>query len=440
MYNFNYSETQYIDKINDLFISVDEQNKITQYSNLDISKLIKYFELEIFKYDKTTDFKVAKIKFFTDTMGNPMVYVEYNPLGCAVFSLKNFDSLIINIESKERKISKLDKIKKYSLNLYTGDFFEIEKDFKFHNDNPLYKNLSKNPTNVFKTLNNHSLLNTKKSLSSGKITNDSNGFPSLGTYIPDFVNKDHNDNKKIIHADKEVSHSWWFKTLFNGFGYTTPRDYGYDDWLDRGLCHYIASSILLQYSQLFLSQDTLSDEQKTKYMTKPTTSDKEKDELGYPTAPEFSKELVHDLWEKYNSNWFATSGGVLAGAIERLLNDNNRKSPIYVHYREAGAIRPWAWIDSDQPCLVMGSIPVDSKGTRSIHAVVVYGYFDNGRKTLVHFGWPNESQVIMDSSLYWSLSLIALSPINKKPSLADKSYFMQNGQNIDVEDFERGSR
>ncbi len=440
MHTFNYSETQYIDKINDLFFSADEQNKISQYSDLDILTLTKYFELEIFKYDKTTDFKVAKIKFFTDTMGNPMVYVEYKPFGCAVFSLKNFDSLIINTSSNEHKISKLNKNKNYSLNLYTGDFFEIEKDFKFQDNNPLYKKLSQNLTNVFQTLNNNDLIDVKNVLSSRKNTNDSNSVPSLRSYIPDFVNRNHSDNKKIIYADKEVSHSWWFKTLFNDFGYTTPRDYGYKDFLDRGLCHYIASSILLQYSQLFLSQDTLSDEQKVKYMIKPTASDSEKDKLGYPTAPKFSRELVHDLWEKYNSNWFATSGGVLAGAIERLLNDGNRKSPIYVHYREAGAIRPWAWIDSDQPCLVMGTIPIDSKGNRSIHAVIVYGYFDNGRKTLVHFGWPGESQVIMDSSLYWSLSLVALSPINKKPTLADKSYFMQNGQNIDISEFERSGK
>nr|WP_307924780.1 hypothetical protein [Mycoplasmopsis bovis] len=207
--------------------------------------------------------------------------------------------------------------------------------------------------------------------------------------------------------------------------------------MKRGLCHYIASSILIQYSQLFLSQDTLTKEQQERYMIKPSNSKANNDKWSYPTGPDFNEKLVYDLWAKYNSHWFATSARVLSGAVERLLNDG-RKSPIYVHHRTVGAIRPWAWIDSDQPCLIMGKIPLNSQGERDIHAVVVYGYFDNGNKTLVHFGWPGRSQVIMDSSLYWSWTLIALSPINKKPTIADKSYFMMNNKNIDVEEFERG--
>ncbi|AEI90343.1 putative cysteine peptidase [Mycoplasmopsis bovis] len=432
MYDLNYTNTQYNANINDLFASPKEQNIISEYSKLSIKEILKYMELEMFKYNKKVDFKVKKIKYFTDDMGNPMVYVEYLPFGSAVFSLENFTSLLLSLKATESKIEKLAKNKKYSFNLFTGEFFEIDKDFEFKKNNPLFVSLKKNDVNVLKTLNDKELINSKTQISSSN--NKSNySVMLLGSYVPEF----RNFSKEIIKADKEVSHSWWFKTLLDGFGYTVPINFHYDDPMKRGLCHYIASSILIQYSQLFLSQDTLTKEQQEKYMIKPSNSKDNNDKWSYPTGPDFNEKLVYDLWAKYNSHWFATSARVLSGAVERLLNDG-RKSPIYVHHRTVGAIRPWAWIDSDQPCLIMGKIPLNSQGERDIHAVVVYGYFDNGNKTLVHFGWPGRSQVIMDSSLYWSWTLIALSPINKKPTIADKSYFMMNNKNIDVEEFERG--
>ncbi|WP_226790881.1 hypothetical protein [Mycoplasmopsis agalactiae] len=60
MYDLNYTNTQYNANINDLFVSPKEQNIISEYSKLSIKEILKYMELEIFKYNKKVDFKVKK--------------------------------------------------------------------------------------------------------------------------------------------------------------------------------------------------------------------------------------------------------------------------------------------------------------------------------------------------------------------------------------------
>ncbi len=61
MYDLNYTNTQYNANINDLFASPKEQNIISEYSKLSIKEILKYMELEMFKYNKKVDFKVKKL-------------------------------------------------------------------------------------------------------------------------------------------------------------------------------------------------------------------------------------------------------------------------------------------------------------------------------------------------------------------------------------------
>ncbi len=85
--------------------------------------------------------------------------------------------------------------------MFTGEFFEIDKDFEFKKNNPLFVSLKKNDVNVLKTLNDKELINSKTQISSSN--NKSNySVMLLGSYVPEF----RNFSKEIIKADKEVSH------------------------------------------------------------------------------------------------------------------------------------------------------------------------------------------------------------------------------------------
>ncbi|ENY68890.1 Hypothetical protein MAU_2600 [Metamycoplasma auris 15026] len=430
MFNVDYYDNAIIEKINNKFFSLDEKQIIEKYIDIENKEFIKYLELELLKYDKETNFKVKKIKFFKDTFGNPMIFVEYLPIGWAVFSLTNFESLVININEKSNKISKLDKTKIYSFGLYQGNFFEIKKEYDFVDGNELYTKLINNKLKISDTLNNKKLIEVKN-----KLTSDTNNMHPLTLgHSPGYAPLNNRITDRIIKADKEVSHSWWFKTLNDNFGYAyPPEDFNYTKD-DRGLCHYIAIALLLEYGQLFLSQETFSQNQLEKYMTKPTTSNPLNDKYGYPTGPKFNKKLTFDLWFNHGKEAFFTSSSYLVSVMNSFQYEDKHKYPLYVQRRSAGWIKPWKWINDDKPCIVFGHIPV-AENELGWHAIVVYGYFDNGNKCLAHFGWEGYSQVIMSSSLSGQLWLLGVSASNGKPTVADKSYFMLNNENVDVTRF-----
>ncbi|QJG66371.1 hypothetical protein HGG64_01440 [Mycoplasma phocoeninasale] len=408
------------------YISVDEREKIQKFSTISEKELFRYLELEIFKYDNTTNYRLEKVKYFSDVNGNPYLYVEYNPVGSLVLSLINNESLIINVLDNSKKINKLNKNKIYSYDFSKNLFFEISKEPKFNKDNEFAKILTNKKINIEKTLNDKNLIYKKNQLLLKKSTKFAQTMP----YVPNSIDP----AKKIIKAQKEVPHAWFFKTLTTDFGYADPKDFNYHDPWERGLCHYVAAAILLQYGQLFLSQNTFSKQQLEKYYTKPERSKKLNDLVGYPTVPKVNKQLVYDLWHKHGKEAFFTTSAYLVSTIYSLLNvDLAEKGeyPLYIQRRSAGWIKPWKWINDGKPCVVFGNIPT-MDNEKSWHAIIVYGYFDNGNKCLAHFGWENHSQVIMSSSLSGQLWLLGVSAYNGKPTIADSSYFKYKDKNIDL--------
>nr|WP_307919939.1 hypothetical protein [Mycoplasmopsis bovis] len=59
--DLNYTNTQYNANIKMTYsLHPKEQNIISEYSKLSIKEILKYMELEMFKYNKKVDFKVKK--------------------------------------------------------------------------------------------------------------------------------------------------------------------------------------------------------------------------------------------------------------------------------------------------------------------------------------------------------------------------------------------
>lgn len=238
-----------------------EIKKNIKYS---INDLIKYLELEIFKYNRNADYKASKIAYCEDEYGNPYVFVEFNPYGTLLMSLINNETVLINPTDEAKRIENLNSGKTYSFNYLTYKFNEKVSTNKVFKSNQRYRNFKANLIDIKETIDNEKLNSSKKALSFTKPTT---------FYYKDSHISSTDPAKKLIYADKEVPHSWWFKGLKNKFGYSSLKE----DWdyysTDKGLCHYIASGILLQYAQLFLSNQTLSTRQLERYITIPNKSE-----------------------------------------------------------------------------------------------------------------------------------------------------------------------
>ncbi|AWX69661.1 putative cysteine peptidase [[Mycoplasma] anseris] len=241
----------------------------------------------------------------------------------------------------------------------------------------------------------------------------------------------HYDSLKIIHAEKEVSHSWWFKTAVNeyDFGYADDSHSTLEPGRSEGLCHYVAGAMLLQYGEFFWSSNVFSDTQYKKHFSSIGSNLNyrnyaNKAKIGCPTV---NRKLTLDLYEKreYGKGAKITTSIYFRDPLIAFLNnskeDNYIKKPeITFHRRSLYWIKPWKWIRDDKPCIVYGAIPNIGGGFVS-HAVIVYGTFDRGNKVLCHFGWSNYSQVILSTSLWNGVWLIGMSKTGN--SKLPKKYF-----------------
>ena len=130
-----------IDKeyLNNIF--VNNLIKIKSKINYSIKDLIKYLELEIFKYNKKYNYKVHKVLYCEDEFLNPYLYVEFNPFGSILFSLLNNNSIFINPIDSTRKIDKLDLKCEYIFNFSNLDLKKKNNTNFCNIDNYRFKNL-----------------------------------------------------------------------------------------------------------------------------------------------------------------------------------------------------------------------------------------------------------------------------------------------------------
>lgn len=148
--------------LNNIF--VNDLIKIKSKINYSIKDLIKYLELEIFKYNKKHNYKIHKVLYCEDEFFNPYLYVEFNPFGSILFSLLNNNSIFINPIDSTRKIDKLDLKCEYLFN-FSNLNLEKKNNTNFCNiNNYRFKNLSKNKIDINKQLRNTKLIKMKEQL------------------------------------------------------------------------------------------------------------------------------------------------------------------------------------------------------------------------------------------------------------------------------------
>ena len=437
-----------------------KQNEIKQVEKLTnrlINAYLKYVILEIFKYNQKVLYEIKSWRIVYDGINNAYLYVEFNPYGLMIISLINNESIIINPFLNANNLEKYKKSKKLILDFSTLKVKNINtEDIKTFNvkstnkiDNPILNALKEKNYSINDNLNNALLKNEYKKLLNFKKIKDTN-ISIFNNKKPPKIYKPKND--EYLQVQKEITYSWWFRKamLRYDFGETDDKELGYTkpEEDETGLCHYIALAMLLQYAEFFYSKDVFSDKQIEKYITKrtkmlypeyyPEWTEK------YPVIPKISKELVKDLWQIYGKGKIRTTSLYLRQVAEYFIHENksryDKKPNVTFHRRSAGWIKPWKWINDNKPCIIYGlTIPnppsVNEDKKYIGHAIIAYGYTDNGNKLLCHYGWEGYSQILVSSSLSGQLWLLGVSKTgdSKKP----REYFYHNGKYISGVDFNK---
>lgn len=313
-------------------------NELKKYNISDVKAYLKFLELEIFKYNRKIDYQIKDIEIIFDNFGNPYIYVNFNPYGYMVVSLINNESVIIDPLNKNKDSNSSDFHKKYFLDLESlriqpkNNFSQIRS----YQENFVLKNFKGKYYDISDNLNNKKLIEEKQNLKFSLKKSISYRNSSEAHKI--------NTNVEMIHAEKEVPYSWWFKLAINN------KNFGYQDYFTisyrwekermkaslrgdekaeklirdkikkykcsdtkQGLCHYVALGMLLLYAEFFQNYGVFSDEQVKKYFVdyKYSSDYSTFKKYGYPYSPAISDEFVTDLWTKHGWGAIATTSSYL---------------------------------------------------------------------------------------------------------------------------------
>ncbi|MBD3899173.1 hypothetical protein IEN87_03050 [Mycoplasma hominis] len=438
-------------------------NELKKYNISDVKAYLKFLELEIFKYNRKIDYQIKDIEIIFDNFGNPYIYVNFNPYGYMVVSLINNESVIIDPLNKNKDSNSSDFHKKYFLDL---ESLRIQpknnsSQIRSYQENFVLKNFKGKYYEISDNLNNKKLIEEKQNLKFSLKKSISYRNSSEAHKI--------NTNVEMIHAEKEVPYSWWFKLAINN------KNFGYQDYstinarwekekeeaklrgdegeakfiqdkidkykcsdTEQGLCHYVALGMLLLYAEFFQNYGVFSDDQVKKYFVDYQDSSDYSTfkKYGYPYSPAISDEFVTDLWTKHGWGAIVTTSSYLKNVAYDFLKKPDLPNfwPVYVYRRSAGWIKPWKWIRDGYPCLIFGTYMPDPMGRGKVgHAIVAYGMYDNGNKLLCHYGWGGYSQVIVSSSLSGQLFLLGMKPNGKV--YKTRKHFIKNGIKYSGTDF-----
>lgn len=358
--------------------------------------------LEINKSAKEMSFYTIKNSFeVSDFYGNNYIVTNFNPFGYSVISKINYETIETNPfgEIDFSKVNSNDKLR-YIPTL--GCFKEVNNTCINVNDsnNTLNKNYkiiekSKNEyMNIFRN-NYYSSINQKRELlnysSASKNNSDGGGGVGDGQGEDTSINV----NEKVVTADVEVPHSWFFKHNKYRFSYS---DGGSD-----GICEYVAFLFMIEYNDLFGCRGYLSYDERSKYMTFVGGDSYIK------SIPNLSDAFVSDIFEANNRKETLNTSD-LNNLITSFLKDKDVKYTTDSAYWLFG--NPQDVINKGRPDMICGELPsLDKRETVIAHNIVAYGYFNKGDyagKYLTHYGWPGVfSQCIVSrpflSGYDWSI-------------------------------------
>ncbi|HBF68026.1 MAG TPA: hypothetical protein DDW20_01730 [Firmicutes bacterium] len=210
---------------------------------------------------------------------------------------------------------------------------------------------------------------------------------------------------QIVKADVEVPYSWYFKLNKNNF----PEN-------KDGYCGYVAASMLLAYHEIFISSGYFSLAQSSTYLCEHF---EELNNNMWSNVPSLLDSFPKDMW---GNDIGSSTPSVIHSAINSFMSGKDKQYEIYDFVWKFATIKDP--IKDGVPAIYFGNMPMfndDNPSQRGNHAIVVYGYFNNG-KLLCHYGWPNYNQVIMSElGMFQQGGVLAI--YNKSPHV-HKGYFI----------------
>lgn len=203
----------------------------------------------------------------------------------------------------------------------------------------------------------------------------------------------------VIYADHEVDNAWYFK--YNTTEFANPSS---------STCGYKALGLLVCYHEYFSCTGYLTEEESDNYI------------YYVPDAPfGTSVPFVNDDFVDYLKG--SRDDGSDPYDVKSAFNDFMKGKDIsynnWAYLIGFGSLK--GQIRANSPTILFGSMSYNFSGGKKNHAVVVYGYYDNG-KLLVHYGHSNRSQVILCNYItggYYGIE-------NKSEHRHNKKYF-KNG-------------
>ena len=335
-------------------------------------------------------YKAEKALKVTDFSDNEYLFISFKPCGSTVIALQNYTTVETNFFDETD----------YSYSLEERDYKYIPFAGIYEFDGETYSNRQTahafSKENAYMAEENSayyadSMKETFSESIARKITtlSDSGGGSSGGR-----KDWDVNVLERVVNADVEVPHAWYFKHNRYRFScYSGGK---------AGICEYIAMLLMASYHDFFSCAGYFSDEEISKYVyTMRGTTFEE-------AIPVLDDIWCLDLYRNFGRD------SLTAGDLNDLLK--SFMSGKSVNYDRTSAY----WLfgnpkdvigNKKRPDMLCGYLPNPEKDGTMAHNVVAYGYFTSGTyngKYLTHYGWNERSQCIIDREFFktgydWSI-------------------------------------
>lgn len=356
---------------------------------------------DVIKYSNDAGYSIKRSIPVSDFSGNYYVLVEFNPFGYGIYCLGSGDfvELAPFARSPYEGFNNGDCLRYvpnrgyYSKNS-NGSFRELMS-------NTLVTRESENALAVQSTSIYSSVCTSVDYQKQSFVLNGEAVYTPVTKGVVPGVDEDANikPSDRLVYADKEVPYSWYFKLNIDQFPKNT---------IEPGICGYTALSMILGYHEIFSSAGYFSKEESKQYI-KPS-----KGEYGH-SVPEIVDEFPRAVWGKEIGR---STPFDMEVATSQFLSGKD------VQYSDGD----WYWVFSDirreidkgAPSIYFGEFRLFDNDDY-YHAMVVYGYFEEGDKLLCHWGYDGFSQVIANKRAFYNEGGY-YTLINKTPH-RHKAYF-----------------
>ena len=403
--------------------AVAEETEI-KYNELTVSQLQTMrvlAEEEINSYIKKELYLHYKSeRLLRDFDNNEYIIYSFSPCGYAIYSLLNFDMIEIapfNISPYNNVNGDLLYMPMVGYYKKTGNsgLLDVEDGTTITLNAEMLSALTEQSREFTKKAMANINLSTKKKVSSAKYSLpkdiDMEIVQRQAAVLQNIVYKKEQLNSSsgddwdlpvsdgIILADYEVSDAWYFK--LNTYQFAHPSS---------DTCGYKALGLIVCYHEYFSCTGYFTADESSKYISVASGP------FG-TTVPEVKDDLVDYL--KGSRSDTSTPWDVASACYDFMKG----KDISFEHYGDIlGIDSIEEQIRKNSPTILFGSMSYNFSGGKKNHAVVVYGYFNNG-KLLVHYGHAYKSQVILSNYItggYYGI-------INKSGHRHNTRYF-KNGK------------